>query len=325
MLSRVLALTVIGVLTLVVGVGALFQAIENRADARRTPEAGRLVDAGGIRLKLNCSGAGSPTVILEGGLGDPLVGWRRVQPEIAKFSRVCSYDRAGYGGSDAGPMPRTSAQIVTELHALLRNAGEKPPYVLVGHSFGGYNVRVYNGRYPSDVLGIVLVDSTQEDQYQLLPAAWKEIGAAQLSRYSNQARYAPVFVGLGVARWMLYRRGIHDPYSYMMSQKYLAARASELESIQVSAEQARAAGHIEDKPLMVLTAAVNSDKALTSGLSAPDFAAYQRTWVDVLQVRLANLSTRGKRIIVEDSGHNIPGERPDAIVSAVREILSAVN
>ncbi len=320
------AWAIIGLLLLVVAAATSFQAIENRADARRSPEVGRLVDVGGFRLKLNCSGNGSPTVILEGGLGDPSVGWRRVQPEIAKFARVCSYDRAGYGGSDAGPMPHTSSQIATELHALLENAGEKPPYVLVGHSFGGYNVRVYNGLYPSEVSGIVLVDSTQEDQYQLLPSAWMKIGAEQLSRYSNQARYAPVFVGMGVARLMLYSRGIHDPYSYLMlQQKYLAARASELESIQISAEQARAAGHIEGKPLVVLTAGVNSDDALGSGLSATDFAAYQHTWMDVLQVRLAKLSTSGKRIIVEDSGHNIPAERPDAIVNAVREILSGTN
>jgi pimeloyl-ACP methyl ester carboxylesterase len=309
-------------LLLVAAAGATYQAIENRADARRSPEIGRLADAGGLRLKLNCAGAGSPTVILEGGLGDPSLGWRRVQPEIAKLSRVCSYDRAGYGGSDAGPMPRTSARIATELHVLLQNAGEQPPYVLVGHSFGGYNVRVYNGRYSSEVAGMVLVDSTQEDQYALLPAAWKQIGAEQLKRYSNQARFAPVFVGMGVLCLMLYSRGIHDPYSYLMlQQKYLAARASELEYIQVSAEQARAAGNIGDKALVVLTAGINSDQALSSGLSAADFAAYQHVWTDVLQVRLANLSTRGKRIIVEDSGHNIPGDWPDAVVKAVRDVL----
>jgi len=118
-------------------VGFTYQFIANRADADRAPEAGRLVDIGGYRLKVNCIGTGSPTVVLESGLGDMSVEWTRVQPEIAKFTRVCSYDRAGYGGSDAGPLPRTSAQIARELHTLLRNAGEEPPYLLVGHSFGG--------------------------------------------------------------------------------------------------------------------------------------------------------------------------------------------
>jgi pimeloyl-ACP methyl ester carboxylesterase len=111
------------------------------------------VDIGGYLLKINCTGNRSPTVILEAGLGDVSIEWSRVQPEIAKFARVCSYDRAGYASSDAGPMPRTSVQIAKELHT---------PYLLVGHSFGGYNVRVFNGNYPGEVTGIVLVDSTQK-------------------------------------------------------------------------------------------------------------------------------------------------------------------
>src|ERR1700689_1482175 len=168
--------------------GASYQAIETRLDARRFPENGRLVDVGGYRLMLNCTGVGSPTVILESGFGDVSIEWRAVQPQIAKFSRVCSYDRAGYGGSDPGPMPRTSLQIARELHALLKNAGEIPPYVLVGSSFGGYNVRVYNGLYPNEVAGIVLADATQEDQYELLPKAWNAISAAQLKRCERLAK-----------------------------------------------------------------------------------------------------------------------------------------
>ena len=149
--------------------GASYQAIESRLDARRFPETGRLVDVGGYRLMLNCIGDGSPTVVLEAGFGDLSVEWKSVQQQIAKFSRVCSYDRAGYGGSDAGPLPRTSLQIARELHTLLKNAGEKTPYILVGASFGGYNVRVFNGLYRDEVTGIVLADATQEDQYDTLP------------------------------------------------------------------------------------------------------------------------------------------------------------
>jgi pimeloyl-ACP methyl ester carboxylesterase len=138
-------------------------------DSQRSPEAGRLVDVGGHQLKINCTGRGSPTVILESGLGDVLGEWRRAQAQISNFTRVCSYDRAGYGESDAGPLPRTSSQISGELHALLQNAGEHPRFILVGHSFGGYNVRVFNGQYPNEVAGVVLADSTQEDEYELLP------------------------------------------------------------------------------------------------------------------------------------------------------------
>ncbi len=320
---RNIAFTLIALLLLLAAAGASYQAIVTSDDVHRFPEPGRLVDIGGFRLKLNCTGKGSPTVVLEAGLGDVLTEWKRAQPEIAKFSRVCSYDRAGYGGSDPGPMPRTSAQIAKELHSLLENAGEKAPYVLVGHSFGGYNVRVFNGEYPDQVAGVALVDATQEDQYELLPKAWNAIGAAMLSRYRSQARWAAVFITLGVARLMLRARGIHGSYLILQS-KYLKARASELETIQTSAEEARAAGNIREKPLIVLTAGKNSDAILERGLSERDFEDYQRTWLYDLQMRLARLSTRGKRIIVPDSGHDIPSERPDAIVSAVRELCAAM-
>jgi pimeloyl-ACP methyl ester carboxylesterase len=319
---RNIAFALLGLLVLLALAGASYQTVATSVDAHRLPEPGRLVDIGGFRLQLNCTGKGSPTVILESGLGDVLIQWERVQPEIAKFSRVCSYDRAGYGGSDSGPIPRTSAQIAEDLHTLLQKAGEKPPYLLVGHSFGGYNVRVFNGRYPDSVAGIMLVDSTQEDQYELLPKAWNAIGAAMLERYQSQARWAPVFINLGVARLMLRLRGIQGSHLILQS-KYLKTRASELEAIQISAEQARAAGNISEKPLVVLTAGKNSDPVLRSGLSERDLEDYQRTWVYDLQMRLARLSKRGKRILVPDAGHDIPSERPDAIVNAVRQIWEA--
>ena len=148
---------------LLVALGTSYRSIKAGTDARRFHLEGRLVDLGGYKLNINCTGQGSPTVILESGLAVPALSWRSVQQEIAKFTRVCSYDRAGYGWSDPGPMPRTSAQSVKELHALLHNAGEKPTFVLVGHSFGGTNVRIYNRAYPSEVAGMVLADTGHED------------------------------------------------------------------------------------------------------------------------------------------------------------------
>lgn len=270
---------------------------------------------------LNCIGIGNPTVILEAGWGDVSIEWRAVQPPIAKFARVCSYDRAGYGGSDPGPMPRTSLQIATELHTLLRNAGETQPYILVGSSFGGYNVRVFNGLYPNEVAGIVLADATQEDQYELLPKAWNGISAAMLKHNERLVRYSFFVVDLGIGRLMLRAQGGRDEGAYLILQrKYLIARTSELREIRGSAEQARAADHINDKPLIVLTAAENTDTTLSNGLSKQDFAAFQRIWVDDLQMRLAALSSRGRRIMVSGSGHDIPSDRPDSIVDAVREV-----
>ncbi len=325
-LLRNTAPVLLGLVVLLAGAGATYQFAASRAEARRSPEAGRLVDVGGYRLKINCTGQGSPTVVLEAGLGDVSVEWKHVQPEIARFSRVCSYDRAGYGGSDAGPMPRTSAQIAHELHALLQRAGEAPPYLLVGSSFGGYSVRVFNGEYPDQVVGIVLADATQEDQYELLPAAWGRIYESMLNHYKKQAMWAPVFIDLGVARLMLWSKGTLGENAYLILQsKYLQARASELEMIKVSAEQARAAGHIADTPLIVLTGGKNSDQILSNGLSKRDFDDFHRIWADELQVRLAHLSIRGKQIIVPDIGHDIPSDRPDAIIKAVRDLSKATN
>lgn len=301
--------------------GGLYQAVASYLDARRFPEPGHSILVDGRTMQLYCTGEGSPTVVLEAGLGDLLSEWSRVQSELAKTARVCSYDRAGYGGSDAGPMPRTSAQIAAELHALLAAAGEHGPYVLVGHSFGGYNVRVFRGVYPNDVSGMVLVDSVQEDQYKLLPAQWQVVAAALQQRYQAQARWAPLYIYLGVARLQLRMHGLEASHLILQS-KYLRARASELESIQKSAEQARAAGSLGALPLVVLTAGLNADAGMRQAMSAQELAAYQRTWADDLQLRLARLSSRARREMVPDSGHDIPSERPDAVVVAVREVIA---
>jgi pimeloyl-ACP methyl ester carboxylesterase len=303
-------------LLLIAGVG--YQQLGSAMDARRSPEPGRLIDAGGHRLKIDCTGSGSPTVVLESGLGDVLVEWQAVQPQVSTLTRVCSYDRAGYGDSDAGPFPRTSSQIARELHALLQNAGERPPFILVGHSFGGYNVRVFNGQYSNEVVGMVLVDSTQEDQYELLPSAWKQLSASTLSRWRNQAKWLPLQISLGIAR-LRFKKQL-GPYGYLILRpNYLKARASELEEIQTSAEQARAAETCGNKPLIVLTG-VQQDDALRNALSSKDFARFQHTWVETLQPRLAQLSTRGKQILLRDIGHDIPAEDPAAVVNAIREI-----
>jgi pimeloyl-ACP methyl ester carboxylesterase len=130
------------------------------------------VDVGGWRLHLHCTGkarAGRPTVILEAGVGDFSVEWSLVQPDVARSTRVCSYDRAGDGWSELGPHPRTFRQIVYELHTLLEAAGERPPYVVVGHSYGGWLVRLYQSTYPAEVAGMVLVEGGADNPWRMLP------------------------------------------------------------------------------------------------------------------------------------------------------------
>ena len=120
------------------------------------------VDVGGHGLNLLVGGQGSPTVIFEGGFGTGIVSWSTVQREVAAFTQTVSYDRAGLGQSDQGPKPRTAKQIATELHTALQKSGVKPPYVMVGHSFGGIYVRVFADMYPKEVVGLVLIDPSQE-------------------------------------------------------------------------------------------------------------------------------------------------------------------
>lgn len=135
---------------------------------------GRLVDSGGYRLRIDCSGSGSPTVILEAGLGFSGRTWRLVQPEIAKVTRVCSYDRAGLGNSDHRPGNRDGTQVVEELRALLKAKGIAGPYLLVGHSFGGATVQIHAARYPSEVAGLVLLDPVTEQQFSHFAAQMPE-------------------------------------------------------------------------------------------------------------------------------------------------------
>ena len=191
--------------------GALYEMIGRWRDAQRFPRRGHLVQVGSIRMNIDCDGRGSPTVILESGSGGPSIDWLMVQPGVAKFARVCSYDRAGYGWSDAGPKPRTSLQIAHELKQLLQAAGENGPYVLVGHSMGGYDIRVYAGQYPSDVVGMVLVDASHEDQQLRAPVSIRKWQEGEL-RHPNwrKVRYFPQ-LNLGWTRLTADRDAVREP------------------------------------------------------------------------------------------------------------------
>ena len=311
--------------------GASYQILGNWWDKHRFPQCGRSIQAGPLRLNIDCSGQGRPAVILDSGMGVPGIGWHLVQPRVASFSRVCSYDRAGYGWSDSGPKPRTSLQIARELKSLLDAAGEKGPYVLVGHSFGGYNVRMFTALYPRDVVGIVLVDAEHGDEEErieaLLPPAVKE----QENRRDHRSEIldralTPLMVHLGIDRlstalgW-----DIHGSLPKELRQELLylqprsdQAGSEENQADSVSWEQVRSAGNLGDTPLIVLTAGrpYDPDPLLTK----EEMEEEKSVWINVLQVEETRLSTRGKQIIVSDSGHMIPFERPEAVVAAIREI-----
>ena len=160
-----LIVLVLGITTIGLFVGIVYQTVGQAFDRRKYPPQGQLVDIGGFRLHLNCIGRGTPTVVMDAGGCAPSITWGLVPAEIAKFTRVCTYARAGLGWSDPNPrISRTSQQSVDELHLLLTKAGINPPYLLVGHSLGGVTMRLYASQYPEDVVGLVLVDSSHENQ-----------------------------------------------------------------------------------------------------------------------------------------------------------------
>src|ERR671916_433773 len=139
----------VGLVLVLLLAGVVFQFVMTRIDVRRYPAPGELVDVGGYSLHLYYTGEPrAPTVVMDSGLGGTVLDWQLVQPEVAKFARVCTYDRAGMGWSETGTQPRASRQIIKELHTLLGNAGVEGPFVLVGHSFGGTNMQVHASQYP---------------------------------------------------------------------------------------------------------------------------------------------------------------------------------
>jgi len=152
-------------------VGAIYQGIAAWRAERAHPPPGKMVEVGDHRMHINCVGQGSPTVVLDAALGTMSASWVRVQREVSGTTRVCAYDRSGMGWSESGPDPRDAKQVTGELHALLEGAGIDGPYVLVGHSFGGLYTQTYAARYPEEVAGIALIESSDPEQFSRLPEA----------------------------------------------------------------------------------------------------------------------------------------------------------
>lgn len=309
-----------GLVAVLLLAGATYQFIATKIDERRYPPPGRLVDVGGYRLHLYCVGEGTPTVVLDAGLGGGVPDWSTVQPEVSKFARVCAYDRAGMAWSDSGVRPRTSRQIVTELHALLGNAGERPPYVLVGHSIAGLHVQLYAGQYPDEVAGLVLVDSSHEDQ---------------LSRKGMTAIpsfYPPLIKAVspfGVVRLMdlvgtpsanMPPEVVEERAAIYSHTRSMCSYADEISGIAVSMEQLRAAPmRLGDKPLIVLTRGMKE----ANQASSPEGADQgEQAWAE-LQTDLARRSSSGRQIIAEKSSHYIQFDQPDLVIDAIRQVVGA--
>jgi pimeloyl-ACP methyl ester carboxylesterase len=293
--------------------GFLYENISEARDRRFNPMPGRLVDVGGRKMHIDCSGEGAPVVVLDSGLGDTYISWRKVQPEIAKVTRVCSYDRAGLGYSDPSSQPRTSRVIAEELHALLRTANVAPPYVLVGHSMGGFDVRLYASLYRSEVAGMVLVDASHPDQENRFPPELKDMEKSWLREEMFFVYTSPI----GIPRLLGFCED--DPVQRAADCNFHSAYEgmSEMKAFPESAAETAATGSLGDLPLAVLSHDPDKLSAeLPADLAKPTNEAWEK-----MQEELAHLSTRGTQTIAKGSAHYIQIDRPAIVIEAVRNIV----
>ena len=290
-----------GLLIVAVLSGATYQWIATRNELAATPPPGRLVDVGGHRLHIWCTGAGTPSVILETGLGGSSADWGFVQPEVSRFTQVCSYDRAGMGYSDPGPSPRTTRRIARELAQLLDRSGISGPAVLVGASIGGLTARVFASEYGERVAGLVLVDASHEDQDHDIPRI---------------APVVPFLSTVGVFRLLGVTFG-QSPDSLAPFVRQFAratsfratgyrAAADEIMHIHDSAAEVRATRRKLTIPVVVVTAGRGTDPV----------------WRDLQRDQVA-LSQRGCQIIAEQSGHAVVVGQPQVVVEAIRATVDA--
>jgi pimeloyl-ACP methyl ester carboxylesterase len=299
-----------------------------------------LVDIGGYRLQLNALGAGRPTVVFDAALSGTSLSWLYVQPAVAEFTRACAYDRGGFGRSDRAPLPRTAGRLADELHTLLSRAGETPPFVLVGHSFGGLVARVFAARHPDLMAALVLVDPAHPEDW-VSPAPKEQARIERGMALTRQALLAcrcgvaPVIsalVGagaLGAAKGVVdfvTRGGLKGDMDWLLAPlwkltpdarrelrrhwtraRFFEALNSQISSIPVSAGETleAAIGGYGDLPLVTIS------------LSNPDDHRVRR------QEALAALSTRGRHVIASNSGHWIPLDQPDVVIDEIRRVVDA--
>jgi pimeloyl-ACP methyl ester carboxylesterase len=322
--------------------GFAYEQVGRARDASQLlPRVGQAVDIGGRTLNLYCSGNGTPTVILETGGNSPGYSLLLQQSKMAMFTRACWYDRAGVGWSDSPPSPRTSASVASDLHEALQRAGVLPPYVMAGGSVGGEYVLIYTARYPTDVAGLVLVDSATPDQRD------PDFMVAPVNRMSGHTRHLicmglPIIARFGLLRFVASRerRPLSPDFTPEQSDT-LARLEAQPKAYRTDAEQAcaatdegrivprtgtnpdidnavRHAGSLGDRPLIVLTAG--------RYWAPPGFekeaAEYHEVRVHQLQASLARLSTRGRQVVA-DADHGMT-QSPESVITAVRQVVDEV-
>jgi pimeloyl-ACP methyl ester carboxylesterase len=305
-----IALGALGLFAIVAASGAAYEQIGSAGDAASYPPAGRLVDIGGYKLHLDCRGEGSPTIVMDAGLGGSSLDWSLVQPELARTTQVCTYDRAGMGWSDAGPEPRSPAHIAEELHVLLHNAGVPAPYVLVGHSLAGKNIRMFAAAYPAEVAGMVLVDARSEvvdansDMKAFATALEGQAALYSLVRRFGIAR----LLGGSIIDLPLVSPTLGTQMALFQTNPAAIAETTQEGLNRTTDDKALAAATLGSMPLTVMAAGEN--------MSEPSWAAAQNA--------MATLSTNGQLIVAEGSGHAIHLEEPALVIGAIGQVIGAV-
>jgi pimeloyl-ACP methyl ester carboxylesterase len=339
--SLVLVRAALLLLTSLCAAAVLAQSETNRPPL---PPSGRLVDLGGWLVHINCMGeahASQPTVVLEAGLGDFSVEWSLVQPGVAKFARVCSYDRAGDGWSELGPHPRTMRQIVYELHTLLANAGIKPPLVLVGHSYGGWLVRLYAATYPAEVVGMVLVEAGADNPRRFLPDGKlgyssdlvknQEIPAVKTSGPLRISDIPPAALKQMMSGAQSLAKNPNPPprdklpsdaqrmRAWALGQLgHVAAGVNPFEHEELAllrAERMKTAYPLGDMPLIVLTRGIPDEHG-------PEAKALEEEHRQAHKA-IGGMSRKGKLIVATRSGHHVQLDEPELVIKSIREVVTA--
>lgn len=325
--SSVLVLITLGL------IGFIYQAVAIESDRMRFVANGDIVSVDGYDMHLHCIGQGSPTVLLEAGLGLPSLAWGVIQPVIAEHTRVCAYDRAGLGWSESRPEARTAQQLASELNTLLTNAGVDDDLIFVSHSFGGLITRLYADQFADRIAGIVMVDALLGEEYS--PACKVScFSEDMLNTISTINSGIASLSQFGVVRLMLPSiplplfevvQTLPDELRPAVSAAFATSQHwqtnnAEFASIGISAEQALAANDFDTIPLIVITAASTYDGQAVPGMTA---AAVKAMWMQA-QKLLAGLSTHSSQVVIADATHNSLLTQPEHaqfVVEAVFDLL----
>ena len=297
---------------------------------------GKMVNVGGHRMHLLIMGKGSPTVIMENGSGDFSFVWSLVQPSVSQFTSTVSYDRAGYAWSEAGPAPRTDKQITWELHEALRKASIRPPYILVGQSFGGFLVRAFARYYPKEVAGMVLVEAVNENARILIggnPTRIREFAKGRTAPNIQESitqktttTFSSSVVQVDTSiEFPMDRLPTKEQQWQKWAQNQPTFRAtvdSEMtwspEDVQrIFKNKGNPSYRLGNIPLIVLTRANGGYKGRTDSTELEQERLSQ-------QKELSLLSTNSKWIIDKNSGHNIHLEDPQLVIRSIHEVVEAV-